>query len=177
MDVTATARRLLESVPAHRTAGIQVLLAADGVARLTLTAPGCLSTSATGEGSLHVGGLVTLLDATGLAAVIASCTSDAEVDDLVPLGASATLDFRAPGRGRLVCECTMDDDARVALRRVLAGEIPRARIGTLSEIVDGTGAVICSGTFRWNVRARRQGPDGAPTPARDLAGRFPPLPW
>ena len=157
MDVTATARRLLESVPAHRTAGIQVLLAADGVARLTMTVPGCLATA---EGSLHVGGLVTLLDATGLAAVIASCAGEDEVDDLLPLGTSVTLDLRAPGRGRLVCECTMDDDARTALRRVLAGEIPRARIGTLSEIIDGTGAVICSGTFRWNVRTRRQGLDG-----------------
>jgi acyl-coenzyme A thioesterase PaaI-like protein len=149
MDATALARRLLEAVPANRTAGLEVLYAVDGLSRVALTTPPELTNVI---GSLHASGFVALLDATGLAAVIAACRTEQEAETLVPLGASATIDFRAPGRGRLVAECTLDDDGRLALDRLLSGDTERARMGTTTEIMDRTGSVVCSGTFRWNIR-------------------------
>jgi hypothetical protein len=39
MDVTALARSLLEPIPAHRTAGLEILRAADGAAEVSLLTP------------------------------------------------------------------------------------------------------------------------------------------
>ncbi len=39
MDVTALARSLLDPIPAHRTAGIEVLRAADGAAEVGMVVP------------------------------------------------------------------------------------------------------------------------------------------
>ncbi|MFF7392969.1 hypothetical protein ACFZAE_31585 [Streptomyces scabiei] len=59
MDRTALARTLLEPIPAHRTAEIA-----------TRTPPELTNVM----GSLHSSGLVALLDATGLGAIIAAST-------------------------------------------------------------------------------------------------------
>jgi hypothetical protein len=72
MDVTALARTLLEPVPAHRTAGIEVLRAADGAAEVALQTPEALVNVI---GSLHSSGLIALVDAAGLAAIIAASGS------------------------------------------------------------------------------------------------------
>lgn len=51
-------------------------------------------------GTMHSSGLTALADAAGLAAIIAACeTTDGGV---LPLGAAAALEFRAPARRRLV---------------------------------------------------------------------------
>lgn len=71
MDRTALARTLLESIPAHRTTLIEVVRAADGAAEIATRTPPELTNVI---GSLHSSGLVALLDATGLGAIIAAST-------------------------------------------------------------------------------------------------------
>lgn len=149
VDATALARTLLDPVPAHRTAGIEVLRAADGAAELALSTPRALTNVI---GSLHSSGLIALVDAAGLAAMIAVSESADAFRGVVPLGAAASMEFLAPARGRLVASCRLDDTAREALRAVLSGESDRARLSTSAEVVDGTGTPVCRGTFDWSVR-------------------------
>jgi acyl-coenzyme A thioesterase PaaI-like protein len=149
MDVTALARTLLEPVPAHRTAGIEVLRAADGAAEVALQTPEALVNVI---GSLHSSGLIALVDAAGLAAIIAASGSPEDMDRVVPLGSVAHLDFRAPARGRLVASCRLDSDARRALRPLLSGRTDRARVATVADVTDATGALVCRGGFDWSVR-------------------------
>ena len=60
MDVTTLARTLIEPVPAHAAAGLEVLRAADGAAQVTLAVQPTLTNVI---GSLHSSGLITLADA------------------------------------------------------------------------------------------------------------------
>jgi acyl-coenzyme A thioesterase PaaI-like protein len=149
MDVTTLARTLLEPVPAHGTAGLEVLRAADGAAEVALRTPHELTNVI---GSLHSSGLITLADAAGLAAIIAACEAEEEMSGVLPLGAAATLEFRAPARGRLVASCRLGAAARQALRPVLSGTQNRAQISTVAEITDEAHALVCRGTFEWSVR-------------------------
>lgn len=155
MDVTEQARALLEPVPAHRTAGIEVLRAADGAAEVALTTPHELTNVI---GSLHSGGLAALIDAAGLAAIIAAGETEDAFEGVVPLGARASLEFLAPARGRLVATCRLDDEASRALRPVLVRETDRARLTTHTEVVDSSGAPVCRGSFEWSVRRTTQAP-------------------
>ncbi|WP_329387525.1 PaaI family thioesterase [Streptomyces sp. NBC_01716] len=155
MDVTEQARALLEPVPAHRTAGIEVLRAADGAAEVALTTPHELTNVI---GSLHSGGLAALIDAAGLAAIIAAGESEDAFQGVVPLGAQASLEFLAPARGRLVATCRLDDEASRALRPVLARETDRARVTTRTEVVDSAGVLVCRGSFEWSVRRTTHAP-------------------
>jgi acyl-coenzyme A thioesterase PaaI-like protein len=93
MDVTALARSLLGPVPAHGTAGLEVLRAAGGAAEVALLTQPALTSVI---GSLHSSGLITLADVAGLAAIIAACEAEDEIRGVLPLGAAATLEFRAP---------------------------------------------------------------------------------
>lgn len=154
MDMTALARTLLEPVPAHRTAGIQVVRAADGVAEIASEVPQELTNVI---GSLHSSGLIALLDAAGLAAIVGASGTPEDFDGIVPLGAAATLEFLTPARGRLLAVCRLDDEARAALRPLLSGETDRARFSTHAEITDATGTTVCRGSFDWSVRRRRRG--------------------
>lgn len=155
MDMTALARSLLDPIPAHRTTGIEVLRAGNGAAEVAMVAPPALTNVI---GSLHSSGLVTLIDAAGLAAIIAACETDDDMAGVVPLGASASLEFLAPARGRLVASCRLSPEADRALRRLLAGESDRARISTVTEVRDVTGVVVCRGTFVWSIRRRLEHP-------------------
>jgi acyl-coenzyme A thioesterase PaaI-like protein len=149
MDVTALARSLLEPIPAHHTAGIEVLRAVDGASEVVLvTAPAMTNVI----GSLHSSGLITLIDAAGLAAIIAACDAEDDFHGVVPLGAAASLDFRAPARGRLVASCHLSQEARLALRPVLSRGGGRARITTVADVVDEAGVLVCRGTFEWSIR-------------------------
>jgi uncharacterized protein (TIGR00369 family) len=154
MDMTALARTLFEPVPAHRTAGIEVLRAADGTAEVVAQTPERLTNVI---GSLHSSGLIALLDAAGLAAIIAGSARSGDFEGLVPLGTAASLEFLAPARGRLVATCRLTEVARRALRPLLAGESDRARFSTRAEITDATGTTVCRGGFEWSVR-RMPGP-------------------
>ncbi|HMH94307.1 MAG TPA: hypothetical protein VK586_24895 [Streptosporangiaceae bacterium] len=71
---------------------------------------------------------------------------------VIPLGAAATLEFRAPARGRLVAACTLDPPARQALGPVLSGRRDRVKIATVADIEDKAGTLTCRGTFEWSIR-------------------------
>jgi acyl-coenzyme A thioesterase PaaI-like protein len=165
MDATTLARSLLEPIPAHRTAGIQVRRASDGAAEVELVTPPAMTNVI---GSLHSSGLVALVDAAGLAAIIAACDTQDDFSGVVPLGSAASLEFRAPAHGRLVASCHLDQEARVALRPVLSGRADRARVTTVAEVVDDTGALVCRGTFQWSIR-RDPTRRGSVHPAPDRA--------
>jgi acyl-coenzyme A thioesterase PaaI-like protein len=149
MDLTALARSLFEPIPAHRTFGIEVLHAAGAAAQVVLvTAPAMTNVI----GSLHSSGLIALADAAGLAAIIATCETTDEARGVLPLGAAAALEFRAPARGRLVASCRLDHETRRALRPVLSAQHDRARITTVADIADETGVLACRGKFEWSIR-------------------------
>ncbi|WP_432827708.1 DUF4442 domain-containing protein [Dactylosporangium sp. CA-092794] len=151
MDATELARRLLYPIPAHQTLGLEVLRAADGAAEVAAETPPALTNVI---GSLHSSGLITLVDAAGLAAIIAACEEPGGFDGVVPLGAAARLQFHAPARGRLVASCTLSDDARTAVAAVCTGAANRARTTTEAEVSDAEGVVVCRGTFDWSIRRR-----------------------
>src|SRR5262245_29521549 len=109
MDLTAFARTLLDPIPAHRTVGIDVLRAGDGVGVVAASVPPGLTNVI---GSLHSSGLAALADAAALAAVIGACTVESEFDRVVPLGAAARMEFLAPARGRLTATCRLDPATR-----------------------------------------------------------------
>ncbi|MET7423430.1 DUF4442 domain-containing protein [Dactylosporangium sp. NPDC005555] len=149
MDATALARSLLDPIPAHRTVGLEVVRAVNGLGVVAVTAPPALANVI---GSLHSSGLVTLVDAAGLAAIISACPTGEAFQGVVPLGAAATLRFLAPARGRLTATCRIDPDDREALAEVFIGVATRVRVTTTTDITDGTGAVVCQGSFDWSVR-------------------------
>ncbi len=149
MDLTALARSLLEPVPAHRSLGIEVLHAGDGRGEVSLVTPPTMTNVI---GSLHSSGLIALVDAAGLAAIIGACDGEHDFAGIVPLGAVASLEFRAPARGRLVASCRLDPNARRVLQTVLAGTDDRCRVTTLADVVDDSNALVCCGTFDWSVR-------------------------
>ncbi len=153
MDMTEVARALLDPIPAHRTAGLRVLAAADGVGRVGLDVPLALTNVI---GSLHSSGLMTLADAAGLAAMIGACETTTQFDGLLPLGRTATLSFHAPARGTLTATCLLSSDALTTLRSVLRRERHRASLETDCDITDSSGDVVCRGTFDWSVRVKLQ---------------------
>ncbi|GAA1953759.1 hypothetical protein [Amycolatopsis minnesotensis] len=77
MDLTDLARKLLEPIPANRSAGPRVLRAADGTGEVAI---GPAPALANVIGSLHSSGLVALLDAAGLAAIIGAAGDEARFD-------------------------------------------------------------------------------------------------
>jgi acyl-coenzyme A thioesterase PaaI-like protein len=148
VDVTDAAKRLLESVPAHRSVGLRVVRAADASAEVATDTPESMTNVI---GSLHSSGLVALLDAVGLGAIIAD-SPDGDVDGLLPLGRSVTVEFLAPARGRLVATCELTPAAREALRPLWAGRADKVRLTTRAEVRDDTGMHVCRGEFQWSVR-------------------------
>ncbi|MEU4422488.1 DUF4442 domain-containing protein [Actinoplanes sp. NPDC024001] len=157
MDLTGLARTLLGSIPAHQAAGLEVLRAADGVGVVALDVRPELTNVI---GSLHSSGLITLIDAAGLAAIIAAGPTEAAFEGIVPLGGSARLRFRAPARGRLTATCVLDDTARAQLTGVFAGTTDRARFTTTASVSAASGTVVCEGGFDWSVRRTVGAPTG-----------------
>jgi acyl-coenzyme A thioesterase PaaI-like protein len=149
MDATARARSLLEPIPAHRTAGISVVRAADGAAEVALTTPHEMTNVI---GSLHSSGLIALADAAGLAAIIAASPTPDDPADILPLGKTATMKFLAPARGRLLASCILDEQARRAVSMLLSGQESRIHVATVTDITDQAGALVCQGTFEWSIR-------------------------
>jgi hypothetical protein len=114
MDVTALARSLLGPVPAHGTAGLEVLRAAGGAAEVALLTQPALTSVI---GSLHSSGL----DHAGRRGRPGGhhrrLRGGGEMRGVLPLGAAATLEFRAPAHGRLVASCRLAETAREARGR------------------------------------------------------------
>lgn len=152
MDVTSRAAGLLEPIPANAALGIKVISAAEGCAEVSMPeAPD----RANVVGSMHSSGLIALIDAASLAAVIAMSDEGAPFEDIVPLGASARLEFLAPARGGLKGRCGLDDQARAAITRLLVGQTDKVSATTNAEIHDREGLVVCRGTFDWRIRRIR----------------------
>jgi hypothetical protein len=74
------------------------------------------------------------------------------MDGVDALGAAASLDFRAPARGRLVAPFRLSPQTLAALRPVLSGQADRTRITTVAQVVDSAGVMVCRGTFQWSIR-------------------------
>lgn len=149
MDTTALARRLLDPVPVHRAAGLEVVRSGDGHAEVALEAIEPLTNVI---GALGAGSLTTLVDAGGLAAIIAAAETEAELDGVLPLGAAASVRFLAPAYGRVVGTCVLSAEARYAVRAVLDGNVAKARLETTTTVRDAAGVLVCEGTFTWSVR-------------------------
>ncbi|MBG0564530.1 hypothetical protein [Actinoplanes aureus] len=148
MDLTGLARSLLGPIPAHQMVGLEVLQAADGVGVVAVDVRPQMTNV---FGSLHSSGLITMIDAAGLAAIIGAGPSKAALDGVVPLGGAAALRFRAPARGRLVATCSLDETARRALAEIFAGAA-WVRFSTTATVTGRNGAVVCEGSFDWSVR-------------------------
>ncbi len=72
-------------------------------------------------GSLHASGLMALVDATGLAAMISLADAPDQFTGITPLATDAQLVFIAPARGRLRGYCQLDPDDQSGLRELLDG--------------------------------------------------------
>jgi acyl-coenzyme A thioesterase PaaI-like protein len=151
MDLTDLARRLLDPIPAHRTLGLEVLRAKDGIGKVSAEVPPALTNVI---GSLHSSGLITLVDAAGLAAIIGAISGPDDFAGIAPLGAAAELRFLAPARGRLVATCRLEEEERASIAALCSGTAPDARAMTETEITDADGVVVCRGSFDWRLRRR-----------------------
>jgi len=100
-------------------------------------------------------GLITLIDAAGLAAVVSAAKSPTQAHGVLPLGAAARLHFLAPARGRLNARCHLSAQEMAELSALYAGETARIKITTTAEIVDATDSVVCRGTFDWSIKTSR----------------------
>ena len=149
MDLTEFAGSLLEPVAAHRTLGIEVVWAGDASGQVSMVIPPAMTNVI---GSLHSGGLIALVDAAGLAAIVGGCSHTDDFDRVVPLGTKASLQFHKPGRGRLVGSCSLDRESVRALRLLLDRSQDRTQLDTLAEITDVDGDLVCQGTFTWKLR-------------------------
>lgn len=149
MDATALTRKLFGPIPAHHTLGIEVQWAGDSYAEVTMSTPAEMTNVI---GSLHSSGLIALVDAAGLAAIIGACEDEDDLEGVVPLGAAASLRFHRPARGRLLAKCRLDEAAEQELRRLLSTCTDRASLSTSVDIVDETGTLVCQGIFDWRLR-------------------------
>lgn len=149
MELTSLAAGLLEPVPANAALGIKVIRAAGGGAEVSMPEA---TDAANVIGSMHSSGLIALIDAAGLAAVIAMTDERAPFENVVALGANARLEFLAPARGRLRGSCRLDNQARAAIKRLLLGEADKVSATTNVEIRDPDDLMVCRGTFEWRIR-------------------------
>src|SRR5947209_461129 len=133
MDCTRLAARLLETVPANRSFGLRVLRAGPSGAEVLLAdAPPFANVI----GALHSSGLIALVDAAGLAAMIGACASETDFDGITPLGITASLQFSAPARGPLIARCRLEPFEASALRELLESRIRKEELETCVEVVD-----------------------------------------
>ena len=151
MEATAIARALLEPVPANALLGIWVEAARNGAATVRLDVRPELTNVVD---ALHASGLVALVDAAGLAAVLSVAERPDQLTDVVPLGSDADLSFYSPARGELTALCELDDSARELAREFFTERSERLALMTETQIVDREGTVVCTGRFRWRIRRR-----------------------
>jgi acyl-coenzyme A thioesterase PaaI-like protein len=149
MDLTEVARRLLEPIPANQSIGLKVLRARDGEAAVGVDAPAHLANVI---GSLHSSGLVALVDAAGLAALIASARSERQLEGIIPLGTAAQLEFHAPARGSLIARCKLGPADATTAEALFEGRSGKVSLTTTVDVVNQSGATVCTGSFLWNVR-------------------------
>lgn len=151
MEATAIARSLLEPIPANTLLGVRVDRAVDGAATVGLAVRPELTNVVD---ALHASGLLALVDAAGLAAVLSAAERADQLVDVLPLGSDADLCFYAPARGELTAHCELDDGARELAREFFAARSQRLALMTETQIVDSEGSVVCTGRFRWRIRRK-----------------------
>jgi acyl-coenzyme A thioesterase PaaI-like protein len=151
--MTRTAAEMLEPIPANALFGIRVRSAGPDGAEVWLTVAEQASNVI---GSLHSSGLVALLDAAGLAAVIGAAEHPGQLSGVVPLGSRAEARFRAPGRGMLAAHCALPFGAQQELMPFWERATGRAQVRTPVVIHDQEGTLVCDGAFTWSLR-RREG--------------------
>jgi len=148
LDSTHLASTMLEPVPANRSFGIEVLHAAHASAEVCMLVPREMTNVV---GSLHSSGLIALVDATGLAALISAATDESQLEGLVPVGSVARIEFLAPAHGLLVGRCTVEVDDLAAIETVYKRRRNRATLSTEAEIFDSQETLVCRGKFTWSV--------------------------
>jgi uncharacterized protein (TIGR00369 family) len=154
MDMTPLAVELLDRLPAHRTLGLTVAEARDGVGRAVLPVADAVHNVI---GALHSSGITALADAAALAAALSIAPDHTSARRLQPLGLRARLSFHRPIRGTAIARCRLDDEARAALTALYAAQDDRARFTTHTTI-DGTDAPnAAEGEFDWVVRLAASG--------------------
>jgi uncharacterized protein (TIGR00369 family) len=149
MDATALARRLLAPVPVHQAIRLEVISAADGRAEVRMADAARLTSPA---GALHSSGLIALIDAVGIAAMIAAAEDDDAFTGVSVLGAAASLEFHRPALGPLTAVCQLDPTALAAVRPLFARTAAKVRLCTSAQVLDADGIVVCAGGFRWSLR-------------------------
>ena len=149
MDLTNLAATLLEPIPANRLFGLEVVRAADASAEVGLRVKPEMTNVI---GSLHSSGLVALVDATGLATIIAAASGEDQFKGITPLGTLAKLEFLAPARGQLRGYCVLENDQLATLERLLERAVAKARLETAVEVVDSAAKLVCRGSFTWKLR-------------------------
>lgn len=171
MDTTGFAARLLEPVPANRSFGLHVRRADPAGAEVELDLDVGFHNVI---GSLHSSGLVTLVDAAGLAAMIGCCRDEAEFDGITVLGTAASLQFIAPARGRLIASCQLEPFEQGALRELLDRRVLKEELDTFAEVHDRGGSLVCRGRFTWKLRCAHARlsvrPDNGARPGRREPG-------
>jgi hypothetical protein len=98
-------------------------------------------------GSRHSSGLVALIDATGLAAVIAAAGEESQFDGLTPLGSLAHARVSGAGAWGSRRALRSEPRERGVLGEVLERRERRAEVTTEVEVRDEAGAVVCRGSF------------------------------
>jgi acyl-coenzyme A thioesterase PaaI-like protein len=151
MDATTLAASLLESVPANRTFGITVESARDARAVVALDLAPELENVI---GSLHASGLMALVDATGLAAMISLAEAPDQFTGIIPLATDAQLVFVAPARGRLRGHCELGPEDQAGLRELLDRGTDRTQLTSDVRILDEEGTAVCRGYMVWKLRRR-----------------------
>jgi acyl-coenzyme A thioesterase PaaI-like protein len=149
LDSTDLASDLLEPIPANRSFGIEVLHAAHASAEVCMLVPQEMTNVI---GSLHSSGLIALVDATGLAALISAATEADQLEGVIPLGSVARIEFLAPAHGLLVGRCTVAVDDLAAIESVYRRRRAKAELMTVAEIYDSRETLVCRGSFTWVVR-------------------------
>jgi acyl-coenzyme A thioesterase PaaI-like protein len=151
MDMTRTAAEMLEPIPANALFGIRVRRAGPDGAEVSLAVAEQASNVI---GSLHSSGLVALLDAAGLAAVIGTAADPRQLSGVVPLGSRAEARFRAPARGMLTAHCALAYETQQELVPFWELAADRAQLSTPVVVHDGQGTLVCDGAFTWTLRRR-----------------------
>lgn len=149
MELTRLAARLLEPIPANRSFGIRVVRADAAGAEVALEPSPAFENVI---GSVHSSGLIALIDAAGLAALIGACQEESEFDGLTPLGTMASVQFLAPARGPLIARCALEGFERSALRELLEGRVRKEELETCAQVIDRDGILVCQGRFTWKLR-------------------------
>jgi acyl-coenzyme A thioesterase PaaI-like protein len=137
--------------------GVEVLRAVDGEAEISSRTTKQLTNVI---GSLHSSGLIALIDAASLAAIISDAPNRDAMAGILPLGRAASVEFLAPARGRLLATSALTDETRGALAPLWSKTSERARLSTTAQIIDNSGTVVCRGSFDWSVRRVPVGDEG-----------------